>query len=173
MLVFYTPDARTAAGSDAAVQTRIALGVSETNTAYANSGITPRLRLVGAELTTYTESGNLSTDLRVFRGTGDGAMDEVHARRNALGADMMVLVVGNTAGGACGVGYVMTTLSAGFATSAFSVTRLSLHQPELHLRARARPQHGVGPRAGRRRRPAVALSPTRSATRTRRISSAR
>lgn len=122
VLVFYTPDARTAAGSDAAAQTRIALGISETNTAYANSGVTPRLRLVGAELTTYTESGNLSTDLSAFRNTGDGAMDEVHARRNALGADMMVLVVGNTAGGACGVGYVMTALSAGFASSAFSVT---------------------------------------------------
>jgi len=122
VLVFYTPAARSAAGSDGAVQTRIALGVSETNTAYANSGITPRLRLVGAELTTYTESGNLSTDLGVFRGTGDGAMDEVHARRNTLGADMMVLIVGDTAGGACGVGYVMTALSAGMASSAFSVT---------------------------------------------------
>ncbi len=111
------------------MQTRIALGVSETNTAYANSGITPRLRLVGAELTTYTESGNLSTDLGVFRGAGDGAMDEVHVRRNTLGADMMVLVVGNTAAGACGVGYVMTALSAGFATSAFSVTAFPCISP--------------------------------------------
>ncbi len=120
--VFYTPDARDAAGSDLAAQTRIALGVSETNTAYANSGITPRLRLVGAELTTYTESGNLSTDLGAFSSTNDGKMDEVHARRNALGADMVVLVVGNAAGGACGVGYVMTSLSASFASAAFSVT---------------------------------------------------
>ncbi len=122
VLVFYTPAARTAAGSDDAALTRIALGVSETNTAYANSGIAPRLRLVGAELTTYTESGNLSTDLLRFRNTGDGAMEEVHGRRDALGADVMVLVVGDTAGGACGVGYVMTTLSAGFGSSAFSVT---------------------------------------------------
>jgi Metallo-peptidase family M12/Bacterial Ig domain len=120
--VFYTASARDVAGSDVAVQTRIALGVTETNTAYANSGITPRLRLVGAELTTYTESGNLGTDLGIFRGTSDGVMDDVHARRNALGADMMVLVVGNAAGGACGVGYVMTSLTAGFASSAFSVT---------------------------------------------------
>lgn len=120
--VFYTPSARDVAGSDAAVQTRIALGVSETNTAYANSGITPRLRLVGAELTAYTESGSLSTDLGAFSSTNDGKMDEVHARRNALGADMMVLIVGNTAGGACGVAYVMTSLSSSFASSAFSVT---------------------------------------------------
>jgi Metallo-peptidase family M12B Reprolysin-like/Bacterial Ig domain len=120
--VFYTASARTVAGGDAAVQTRIALGISETNTAYANSGITPRLRLVAAELTNYTESGNLSTDLGLFRGTADGVMDTVHTRRDAVGADMMVLIVGDTAGGACGVGYVMTSLSAGFAGNAFSVT---------------------------------------------------
>ena len=52
VLVLYTPGARASAGgSDAAVQARIALGVTETNTAYANSGITPRLRLVGTQRT--------------------------------------------------------------------------------------------------------------------------
>lgn len=122
VLAVYTAQARTVAGSDNAIQTRIALGVSETNAAYANSGITPRLRLLSAELTTYTESGNLSTDLTAVRGTADGAMDAVHARRDALGADVVVLVVGSTAGGACGVGYVMTSLSAGFAANAFTVT---------------------------------------------------
>lgn len=123
VLVYYTPAAVTAAGgTELAVQTRIALGVSETNTAYANSGITPRLRLVGAEQTTYTESGDLSTDLTRFRTIGDGFMDEVHARRDAVGADLMVLVVGSTAGGACGVGYVMTALSNTFASNAFSVS---------------------------------------------------
>ncbi len=129
VLVFYTPSARTAAGSDAAAQTRIALGVSETNTAYANSGIAPRLRLVGAELTSYTESGSLSTDLSLFRGSGDGVMEEVHTRRDALGADMMILVVGATAGGACGVGYVMTSLSSTFAPFAFSVTAYTCISP--------------------------------------------
>ncbi|MDH4065020.1 MAG: hypothetical protein OEW19_11520, partial [Acidobacteriota bacterium] len=58
VLVVYTAAARTAAGgTDAAMLSRINLGISETNTAYANSGIIPRLRLVGAELVTYTESG--------------------------------------------------------------------------------------------------------------------
>ncbi len=123
VLVMYTANARTVAGgTDLAVQTRIALGVSETNAAYANSGITPRLRLVGAELTNYTESGDLSVDLDRFRNTADGQMDEVHLRRDALGADLAVLVVGATAGGACGVGYVMEALSGAFAPWAFSVT---------------------------------------------------
>ena len=123
VLVMYTPAAVTAAGgTQLAVQTRIALGVSETNTAYANSGITARLRLVGAEQTNYTESGDLSTDLSRFRNNNDGIMDEVHTRRDALGADLAVLVVGSTAGGACGVGYVMTSLSSTFASNAFSVS---------------------------------------------------
>lgn len=123
VLVMYTPAAVTAAGgTQLAVETRIALGVSETNTAYANSGITPRLRLVGAEQTNYTESGDLSTDLARFRNAADGFMDEVHTRRDTLGADLVVLVVGSTAGGACGVGYVMTALSNAFASNAFSVS---------------------------------------------------
>jgi hypothetical protein len=123
VVAFYTPAARvTAGGTDAAVQTRIALGVSESNVAYANSGVTPRLRLVGAELVSYTESGSLGTDLDRFQKTSDGQLDSVHARRDALGADVMVLVVGDVAGGACGVGYVMTSASSSFAPWAFSVT---------------------------------------------------
>ena len=122
IVVFYTAAARDVAGSDAAVQTRIALGVSETNTAYGNSGITPRLRLVGAELIDYAESGDLSVDLGRFQNPSDGLIDAVHTRRNQLGADLAMLVVGATAGGACGVGYVMTGLSSAFAGYAFTVT---------------------------------------------------
>ena len=122
IVVFYTAAARDVAGSDAAVQTRIALGVSETNTAYGNSGITPRLRLVGAELIDYAESGDLSVDLGRFQNPSDALIDAVHTRRNQLGADLAMLVVGATAGGACGVGYVMTGLSSAFAGYAFTVT---------------------------------------------------
>ncbi len=129
IVVFYDEAARDAAGGDVAVQTRIALGVSETNTAYANSGVTPRLRLVGAELVSYTESGDLGTDLSRFAGTADGFIDAVHTRRNQLGADLAMLVVGATAGNACGVGYVMTSLSPSFASYAFTVTAYSCISP--------------------------------------------
>ena len=51
VLVVYTAAARAAAGgTDDAIRARIMLGVTETNTAYANSGVVQRLRLVGAEL---------------------------------------------------------------------------------------------------------------------------
>lgn len=122
VLVVYTPAARTAAGSDANMLARINLGITETNTAYANSGIIPRLRLVGAEVVSYTESGDLGADLDAITNTADGLMDAVHARRNALGADLVKLVVGDAAGGACGVAWLMTSLSSTFASNAFSVT---------------------------------------------------
>jgi hypothetical protein len=122
VLVVYTPAARTAAGGDAAMLTRINLGITETNTAYANSGVTPRLRLVGAEAVTYTESGDLGADLDAITSSSDGLMDAVHTRRNALGADLVKLIVGNAAGGACGVAWLMTSLSSAFASNAFSVT---------------------------------------------------
>jgi Metallo-peptidase family M12B Reprolysin-like len=122
VLVVYTPAARTVAGSDANMVARINLGITETNTAYANSGIIPRLRLVGAEVLTYTESGDLGLDLDRVTDTADGFMDAVHARRNAVGADLVQLVVGDAAAGACGVAWLMPSLSSGFASNAFSVT---------------------------------------------------
>lgn len=121
VIAFYTPAAEAEAlAAGTAISTRIALGVSETNTAYANSGAIPRLRLVGTHRTNYTEVG-YSTDLSRFSGTSDGYMDEVHALRNAAGADLAVLIIGDDPG-ACGVAYVMTSPSASFASAAFSVT---------------------------------------------------
>lgn len=124
VLVVYTPAARAAAGSsDANIIGRINLGITETNTAYANSGVIPRLRLVGAEEVAYTESGNLGDDLDAITSTNDGLMDAVHARRNALGADLVKLVVGTAAGNACGVAWLMSpSNSSNFASGAFSVT---------------------------------------------------
>lgn len=123
VLVVYTAAARAAAGgTDSAIQARITLGITETNSAYANSGIIPRLRLVGAEPIDYAESGSLTTDLDAITNTADGLMDGVHARRDALDADLVKLVVGSASGGACGVAWLMQSLSSGFASYAFSVT---------------------------------------------------
>lgn len=130
VLAVYTPAARTAAGgTDQAMLARINLGISETNTAYASSGVIPRLRLVGAEAVSYTESGDLSIDLSAVTGTLDGQMDSVHTLRNTVGADLVTLVVGSAAGGACGVAWLMENLSSGFATSAFSVTAYECISP--------------------------------------------
>jgi hypothetical protein len=122
VFVVYTAAARRQAGSDTAVRARIALGVAETNLAFANSHLSQRLRLVGSELVGYRESEDLATDLRRLTADGDGVMDEVHLRRRAVAADLVQLVVGTVAGGACGVAWVMQNVSVDFAPYAFSTT---------------------------------------------------
>ena len=118
----YTAAARAAAGgTDDAIRARIMLGVTETNTAYANSGVVQRLRLVGAELIGYTEGGDIGLDLERVTEAGDGFMDGIHARRDQLGADLVSLIVNNTTG-SCGVAWLMQTPSVTFAPQAFSVT---------------------------------------------------
>jgi len=134
VLALYTAGARAqAGGSDAAVKARIALGIAEANVAFANSGIPHRLRLVGAELAGYVESGDLAVDLDHLTLNRDGLMDIVHARREAAGADLVNMVVGTAAGGACGVAWVMQTLSVDFAPYAFSVTAYPCISPNYTL----------------------------------------
>jgi hypothetical protein len=122
VLVVYTAAAKDAQGGELAIETLINLAVDETNQAYENSGIQPRLNLVHQEEITYTEV-DFSTDLTRLRGTDDGHMDSVHSLRNTHGADLVVLI--SDTEGACGIGYLMTALSDAFAASAFSVTRYS------------------------------------------------
>lgn len=103
----------------------VQLAVDETNQSYVNSGINQRLRLVHKEEVSYTESGNFcgasTADLERLAGTTDGYMDNVHALRDTYGADVVDLIV--ETGNACGCGYLMTTVSTGFAPNAFTVTR--------------------------------------------------
>ena len=129
ILVVYTAAARAAAGgTDDAIRARIMLGVTETNTAYANSGVVQRLRLVGAELIDYTEGSEIGLDLERVTGVDEGFMDGVHARRDQLGADLVSLIVGNDSG-SCGVAWLMQTPSVTFAPQAFSVTAYDCISP--------------------------------------------
>lgn len=120
VMVMYTTTARTAEGSTAAMKARVALAVAETNQAYANAGVTPRLRLVHTEEITYTESGNIQTDVNRLTATTDGHMDIVHNLRNIYGADMVSLIVEN-GGGYCGIAKAIMATAA----TAFDVTARS------------------------------------------------
>ena len=121
VMVVYTPAALAGeGGSLSALKARIALAMTETNKSYVNAGVTTRLRLVHIEKLTYTESGNIFTDLSRLAGSSDGYMDTVHSIRNYYGADMVSLVVEN-GGGYCGVATsIMAT-----ATNPFQVTARS------------------------------------------------
>lgn len=118
IMVVYTAAASAAEGSTDAMKARIKLAVDQTNTSYANSGVSPRLRLVHMQQISYAETGVMATDLSRLRGTGDGYMDNVHSLRNTYGADMVSLIVEN--GGAyCGLAAaVMATASNAFQVTA-------------------------------------------------------
>jgi hypothetical protein len=116
---FYTPAARQSGGGTSAIQAELALRIGVANQTCVDSGVDHEYRLVWVAETNYTELGN-STDLGNFRGTSDGFMDEVHAARDDYGADLMSLIINNAS--FCGVGYLMTTVSTGFAPNAFSAT---------------------------------------------------
>ena len=120
VMVAYTPAARSAAGGVPAMQTLIALGVSETNAAYANAGVIQRIRLVHSVEVSYTESGDFGTDLTRLTGKADGYIDNVHSLRDQYGADAVSLWI-ESAGPTCGIAWAMTTVSAGFESNAFSV----------------------------------------------------
>src|SRR5262249_7793747 len=75
VMAAYTPAARDGAGGTGAIESLINLGVAETNTAFANSQVIQRFRLVGTAEVNYTESGSSSTDLARFRAPADGFMD--------------------------------------------------------------------------------------------------
>jgi hypothetical protein len=122
LLVVYTPAALARFGSVSTLQAEANLGVANGNNSLAAAGVVHRFRMVGFEEINYTESGSSSTDLARVRSTSDGWMDDVHTRRDALGADVVVMLTQPATPDVCGVGYVMTSNTTAFAPFAFNVT---------------------------------------------------
>ncbi|GJM17661.1 MAG: hypothetical protein DHS20C13_29880 [Thermodesulfobacteriota bacterium] len=54
------------------------MAVSQMNTCMNNSGVLITANLVHAEEVSYTESGNISTDLGRMLNSNDGHMDNIH-----------------------------------------------------------------------------------------------
>ncbi|HEX8176665.1 MAG TPA: M12 family metallo-peptidase [Pyrinomonadaceae bacterium] len=120
VLVVYTTQVRTALGGTTQTETFIQQAISSTNTAYQNSGINPRLRLVGSKEVPYDEAaGTLNAALNWVR--TDAA---VAAERNAVKADLVALIT-EEGGGLCGLAYVQRSVGAGFSGAAFSATSRS------------------------------------------------
>lgn len=115
LMVVYTAAGARRAGGDTGIANSIALGVSITNAAYANSGIRHRLRLVHQGLVPYSEaSGNLSsaeslTDLAQGR---DG-LSGVATLRDTYGADLVMLLADYTGFDREGRGFISVRPSGG------------------------------------------------------------
>jgi hypothetical protein len=125
ILVVYTDDLRANLGSTAAAQAAASSAIAATNTAYQNSGVTMRVRLAGTLEVAYNETGDLEAALYAVTNTNDGIIDQVHTTRNQVGADDVAMITLNGGGGVCGIGWLMSSPSNGFASSAFNVTRWS------------------------------------------------
>lgn len=116
LAVVYTPAAREAAGGTAGIEATVDLMVAETNQAYAESGVRHRLELVErSELQGYEETGR--DDLDRLIDPDDGHLDEVHALRDRVSADLVHLIVAR-APGLCGVAtlpgvFALTVLDCG------------------------------------------------------------
>jgi hypothetical protein len=79
--------------------------IADTNRAFANSGLDPRVNLVGTTAVEYEQTDDMAEDLGRLWNPDDGAMDEVHSLRDELGADLVALIVPEHTQDACGVGY--------------------------------------------------------------------
>ena len=98
ILVVWTPAAEEEyGGAEPQVLSRIDMLVAYANDAFERSGAFVSLNLVGAEKVDYLET-NRGTDLDRLIAPDDGHMDGVHDRRDALGADLIYLLVDGGAG---------------------------------------------------------------------------
>ncbi len=122
VLLLYTTAARIGAGSVANMEAQLNLAIADANLAYQSSGISLRVRVALMVETPYVESNSLQTDLSRLANGGDGFIDEAYTLRSQYSADLVALIPGAAASGACGVGYLMTNVSNSFASLAFNVS---------------------------------------------------
>ena len=123
--VFYTPAARRSQGGTAAIEAEIDLMVAGTNRAYADSGVTQRVRLVERDVVSYVEGPKSDDDLDRLTERSDGVMDGVHGLRDRVGADLVHLIVDRDRAGnfdSCGIAWLMVHVSGRFEDYGFAVT---------------------------------------------------
>src|SRR5690348_5564061 len=94
VMVLYTPQALSDAGSVAAIDARVHRSIADTNLVMAQSGVNASVRLVYEGEVQYAESGVLNTDLNQLQ-SGTGPFAGVQALRNRYGADLVSLWVGS------------------------------------------------------------------------------
>lgn len=124
LLVLYTPGFKKKYGTG--YTTRIAQLVALANQAYVDSGVPIRLRLVGSEQVTDSDTTTNSNTLTALA-RATGAYKTVPTLRKKYGADLVTVVrpfYMSAQGGSCGVGYVggyNGSNMAGYAGYAYSV----------------------------------------------------
>ena len=146
VLVAYTPDARASQGGDAGIMALAQLVVDQANQAYQNSLVYQRARLVG----TYLLESNLSQSSgsaanESIKGKTDGKWDGIHAKRSAVGADL-VAVITDVLPNSCGWADTSRTADQGFSFSKTSC--LSNHSFTHELGHNMAAEHDRGNTSG-------------------------
>jgi len=100
VLILYTTAVKNSLGGETQVQTFAQQAIDATNTAYINSKIRQRVRLVQAQETAILETGSLGTELSALRTNAEAA-----ALRNTYNADLVAMLSNSTDN--CGIGYLM------------------------------------------------------------------
>jgi hypothetical protein len=123
VIVFWTASAQTAAGGLTQIQNNIDTAITLTNTAYRNSGIAQRVRLVNKQAVNYNENtadpfGDALNAITAG-GVPTTGGSTVGAQRNTYGADEMVLVINNPS--LCGIAWLPGTISSGNDDYGFAV----------------------------------------------------
>jgi Metallo-peptidase family M12 len=117
VMVVYTDDVRSAAGSKDIVEAEIYLAAHETNLSYFNSDVTQRIGLVHVSEVSYSESGSSLADVNWAQSNAT-----LQALRDAHAADIVVLLVESLTG--CGRAYdILDPVAASFESSAYCVVR--------------------------------------------------
>ncbi|MFM7259430.1 MAG: hypothetical protein ACKO3W_02385, partial [bacterium] len=101
LLVAYTPATLAAAGGNLdLLKAVVSADIALCNQALSASNAIPRIRIAGYWAATQNSSGNYANDLVLLQGMGDGWNDGVHAARNDVAADLVMLYsAGGSAGG--------------------------------------------------------------------------
>jgi hypothetical protein len=120
VLMLYTPGARVALGGVDQMQARVAQIISDSNTIFARSGITTRLRLVAASEAALPETTNMSADLDALTRN-----PSVQSARNTLGADLVQLLQDSPSSSACGIGWLLQSVGSGATFPAYSIADIS------------------------------------------------
>ncbi|GAB3586679.1 hypothetical protein GCM10027406_37250 [Leifsonia lichenia] len=126
LLVGYSSSLDASMNSRAEITQRIA----ETNTALATSGANVRVNLMSIAPVPYVQHpSDMHVDLDRLQ-KKSGSLDLLHAQRDAIGADLVALVVPNTTASACGIAWVPR--AGGAADYGLSVTAQEcFHQHSL------------------------------------------
>jgi hypothetical protein len=144
VLILYTPAARSARGGTPGIEAAAAQSVSDSNTAFARSGVTTRYRFVGAVEIPFVETALMENDLTTITNS-----PVPRGLRNQYGADLVHVLLNSPDLSTCGIAWLLLSIGAPV-FDAYSVSDISCianytpaHEMAHNLGANHAPEDGA------------------------------